>query len=188
MTAIETPELLLAADTWTVDPERSSVGFRIKQRLIETVWGRFHDFDGVIESGEAPKFAGAIRVTSVATGHPARDEQLRSADFFDATRYPEMRFVSSNVGLGDGGVLLLTGDLTIKDITRPVALSGAFAGTSVDLDGRERIGIDLRGELNRDDFGLSWNRLLETGGMWIGNHVELVLDLVAERVVLERAA
>ena len=188
MSAIASPELFLATDTWHVDPERSAVGFRVKQRLIESVWGRFLDFDGVIESGETPRFVGSIRVASLATEHEERDRHLRSADFFDAERFPEMHFVSTKIGLGEGGSLLVAGDLTIKDTTRPVALEGTFAGTSVAADGRERVGFDLRGQLNRLDFDLSWNRLLETGGLFVGNNIELALDIVAERAGLERAA
>jgi polyisoprenoid-binding protein YceI len=188
MSAIASLELFSTTDTWHVDAERSSIGFRVKQRLIESVWGRFLDFDGKIEPGETPKFVGSIRVASLATDHAERDEHLRSADFFDAARFPLMHFASTEIGLGDNGSLVVAGDLTIKDTTRPIALEGTFSGTSIGLDGQERVGFDLRGDLNRLDFDLSWNRLLETGGVLVGNDVELIMDIIAERAPLERAA
>ena len=186
--AIASLELFSTADTWHVDPERSSIGFRVKQRLIESVRGRFLDFDGTINSGDAATFVGSIRVASLATDHAKRDEHLRSADFFNADQFPLMHFASTKVALGDDGSLLVTGELTIKETTQTIALAGTFAGTSIDLDGKERVGFDLRGDLNRLDFDLSWNRLLETGGLFVGHEVELTLDIVAERSELERAA
>ena len=188
MNATASLDLFCATDAWHVDAERSSIGFRVKQRLIESVWGRFLEFDGSIEPGEAPKFVGAIRVASLATGHERRDEHLRSRDFFDSERFPLIRFNSTAINLGEGGSLAVTGDLTIKETTRPIALTGTFAGTSVDSDGQERVGFELRGDLNRLDFDLSWNRLLESGALFVGNQVELALDIVAERAPLERAA
>ncbi len=188
MNAIAIPELFIATDTWHVDPARSAIGFRVKHQLIESVRGRFLDFDGQIESGETPRFVGSIRVASLATDHEERDRRLRSADCFDVQRFPEMHFVSTKIGLGEGGSLLVTGELTIKDTTRPTTPAGTFAGASVDPDGTERVGFELRGELNRLDFDLSWNRLLETAGLVVGNNIELALDIVAERAGLERAA
>jgi polyisoprenoid-binding protein YceI len=188
MFAIASLELFSTTDTWHVDAGRSSIGFRVKQRLIESVRGRFLDFDGMIEPGEAPRFIGSVRVASLITDHARRDEHLRSADFFDTERFPLMQFASTAIGLGDGGSLVVNGDLTIKDTTRPIELEGTFAGMSIDPDGQERVGFDLRGDVNRLDFDLSWNRLLETGGLFVGNQVELVLDIVAERASLERAA
>jgi polyisoprenoid-binding protein YceI len=186
--AIASLELFSSTDTWHVDPERSSIGFRVKQRLIESVRGRFLDFDGTIRSGDAARFLGTIRVASLSTDHAKRDEHLRSADFFNAERFPLMHFASTRVALGDNGSLLVTGELTIKEIAQTIALAGTFAGTAIGPDGKERVGFDLRGDLNRLDFDLSWNRLLETGGLFVGNEVELTMDIVAERAELERAA
>jgi polyisoprenoid-binding protein YceI len=143
---------------------------------------------GTIQPGDAATFLGTIRVASLATDHIKRDEHLRSADFFNAEQFPLMHFASTKVALGDNGSLLVIGELTIKEITRTIALEGTFAGTSIDLDGTERIGFDLRGDLDRLDFDLSWNRLLETGGLLVGHEVEITLDIVAERADLERAA
>jgi polyisoprenoid-binding protein YceI len=188
MNVIAGLELFSTTDSWHVDRERSSIGFRVRQRMIESVWGRFLDFDGTIEPGQPPTFVGSVRVASLATDHPERDEVLRSTAFFDAERYPVMGFASTRIGLRDGGSLVVTGDLTIKGITRPVVLEGAFRGTFAGRDGRQRLGFGLHGELNRLDFDLSLNRPTQGDSFIVANDIELTLDIVAERTLLERAA
>jgi len=188
MTAIVSLELFSTTDSWHVDRERSSIGFRVRQRMIESVWGRFLDFDGRIEPGQPPRIVGCIRVASLATDHPQRDEQLRSVAFFDAERYPVMGFASTKIALAEGGSLVVAGDLTIRGITRPIVLEGEFRGTFVDLDGRQRLGFGLRGAVNRLDFDLSLNRPPRGDSTIVGNDTELLLDIVAARTELERAA
>lgn len=170
-------KLFSTTDTWHVDPERSSIGFRARQRFTESVRGRFLDFDGQIQPGAPTTLIVTMRVANLAADHIRRDELLRSADFFNAEQFPLVHFVSTKVVVGDNGSLLVAGELTIKDLTRTIALEGTFAGTSIDLDGTERMRFDLRADLNRLDFDLSWNRL-----------VELTLDIVAARTELARAA
>ena len=173
---------LLAAGSWQVDPVHSVVEFRVRHMMIATVKGRFRDFDGAIGAGEVPSVAGTIRVASLETLDARRDEHLRSPDFFDAERFPEISFEASAIELnGDSERFLVPGELTIKDVTRPVLLDGLFHGAGVHPDGGERIAFALRGELDRTDFGLVWNRALETGGMLVGNTVELALDISAVR-------
>jgi polyisoprenoid-binding protein YceI len=181
MSAVAKLEQELPRTLWRVDPDHSAVEFRVRHLMVESVKGRFLDFDGAIETGESPTLVGLIRVASLDTHHAERDAHLRSPDFFDAERHPEIVFASTNVELDDDGSLAVAGDLTIKGVTRPVELAGTFLGGAIDLDGRERIGFQLRGELERDDFGLTWNRLLETGGVLVGNTVELALDVAAVR-------
>jgi polyisoprenoid-binding protein YceI len=182
-------ELLFAGGTWRVDRAHSVVGFRVNHLMIETVVGRFRDFDGVIEAGETPSVTGSIRAKSLETDHPERDAHLRSPDFFDVERYPEIRFASREVDLAADGTVLVAGNLTIKEVTRPIELSGVFRGAAAGLDGGERIAFDLRGELNRIEYGLTWNRMLETGGILVGNGVELALGIAAVRdVAVELAA
>jgi len=174
---------LLAAGSWQVDPVHSVVEFRVRHMMIATVKGRFRDFDGVIGASEVPSVAGSIRVASLETLDARRDEHLRSSDFFDAERFPEVSFEASAIEFGgDDRRFLVPGELTIKDVTRPVLLDGVFQGFGVHPDGGERIAFGLRGELDRTDFGLVWNRALETGGMLVGNTVELALDVSAVRV------
>jgi len=181
MSAVANLEQVLAGKQWRVDPDHSAVEFRVKHLMIETVKGRFLDFDGAIEVGEQPSLVGLVRVASLDTHHAERDAHLRSPDFFDAERHPEIVFASTKVELDDDSSLAVAGDLTIKGITRPIELDGTFQGAGVDLDGRERIGFELRGELERHDFGLTWNRLLETGGVLVGDTVQLALDVAAVR-------
>jgi polyisoprenoid-binding protein YceI len=188
MNVIAGLEFFSTTDTWYVDRERSSIGFRVRQRMIESVCGRFLDFDGMIEPGQPPTFVGSVRVASLATDHPERDELLRSTAFFDAERYPVMGFASTNIGLGDGGSLVVNGDLTIRGITRRVALDGTFRGTFVGRDGRQRLGFGLRGEVNRLDFDLSLNRATQGDSLIVANDIELILDIVVERTPLERGA
>jgi polyisoprenoid-binding protein YceI len=173
---------MLATGSWQVDPVHSVVEFRVRHMMIATIKGRFRDFDGTILGGEVPSVRGSIRVASLETLDATRDEHLRSPEFFDVDRFPGMTFEASGIEFnGDGRRFLLSGELTIKDVTRPVLLDGVFRGAAVDPDGSERIAFTLRGELDRTDFGLVWNRALETGGMLFGNGVELALDVAAVR-------
>jgi polyisoprenoid-binding protein YceI len=189
MTATTGLEQLFATGRWRVDRAHSVVGFRVRHLMIETVVGRFHDFDGVIDVRETPSIVGRIRAASLETDHPERDAHLRSADFFDVERYPELLFASSEIDFSAGGPLVVAGDLTIREVTRPIKLVGLFRGVGAGLDGGERIALDLRGELNRLDYGLTWNRMLETGGFLVGKVVELAVGVAAIRdVAVELAA
>jgi len=175
---------MLLSGSWQVDPVHTVVEFRVRHMMIATVKGRFRDFDGAIVPNEVPSVAGTIRVGSLETLDASRDEHLRSPDFFDVERYPEITFVSNEIRLnGDDRGFLVPGELTIKGVTRPIVLDGEFRGSVVNPDGGERIAFALRGELDRTDFGLVWNQALETGGMFVGNTVELALEVSAVRVV-----
>src|SRR2546422_8423411 len=122
MSAVANLEQVLAGKQWRVDPDHSAVEFRVKHLMIETVKGRFLDFDGAIEVGEQPSLVGLVRVASLDTHHAERDAHLRSPDFFDAERHPEIVFASTKVELDDDSSLAVAGDLTIKGITRPIEL------------------------------------------------------------------
>jgi polyisoprenoid-binding protein YceI len=173
---------MLAAGLWQVDPVHSVVEFRVRHMMIATVKGRFRDFDGTIDACEVPSVAGTIRVASLETLDARRDEHLRSPDFFDAERFREISFEACAIEFsGDDRRFLVPGELTIKDVTRPILLDGVFQGFGVHPNGGERIAFGLRGELDRTDFGLVWNRALETGGMLVGNTVELALNISAMR-------
>ena len=173
---------MLMSSTWQVDPALSAVEFRVRHLMIATVKGRFREFDGAIVPGEVPTIAGSIRVASVDTFDERRDEYLRSPDFFDVERFPEIRFQSTAVHLtGDDKRLIVVSELTMMDVTRPVTLDGVFRGSGLDPDDGERIALELRGEFDRTHFGLSWNRALETGGVLFANTVELALDVSAVR-------
>ena len=173
---------LLSNGSWSVDPAHSTIEFRVKHMVIQTVKGRFRDFDGAIVAGDEPSISGSIRVASLETLHEQRDAHLRSPDFFDAEHYPEIGFHARGMQFnGDDTHFALTGELTIKGITRPIALEGELHGSVTDADGRERIALALRGQLDRSDFGLVWNRVLETGNVVVGETVDLILDVAAVR-------
>jgi polyisoprenoid-binding protein YceI len=176
-------EQLLSSGAWSVDPAHSTIEFRVKHMMIQTVRGRFRDFDGAIVAGDEPTVHGSIRVASLETLQADRDAHLRSEDFFDAERYPEIAFQAAGMQFnGDDSHFALAGDLTIKGVTRPIALDGELHGLVVDDDGRERVALALRGQFDRADYGLVWNRVLETGGVLVGDTVDLVLDVAAVRV------
>jgi polyisoprenoid-binding protein YceI len=169
MSAIETTrEIAIPSGTWTVDPSHSRVEFSIRHMGIASIRGSFADFDAVIDGGDEPRISGAIRVASVDTRDEARDGHLQSPDFFDAERYPEMTFASTR--FDDGKVV---GDLTIRGITREVELAATITGAGTDPWGNERLGIELDGEIDRHEFGVSWNTPLPTGGLLLGDTVRL---------------
>jgi polyisoprenoid-binding protein YceI len=175
-------EQLLSSGSWFVDPTHSTVEFRVKHLVIQTVSGRFRDFDGAIVAGSTPFISGSIRVASLDTLHEERDAHLRSSDFFDAERYPEISFNAAAMQFkADDRSVVLAGALTIKGVTRPITLDGEFGGVVLDADGRERIALALHGQLERSDYGLVWNRALETGNLLVGDTVELRVDVAAVR-------
>jgi polyisoprenoid-binding protein YceI len=185
MSVIEkTAEQALATGAWLVDPEHSTVEFRVKHMVIATVRGWFREFVGGVVADSIPAVSASIVAASLETFSDERDAHLRSDDFFDVERYPEIVFASRD-GLqfqGRPDRFALPGDLTIKGITHPVRLAGRVVGRGIDTDGRDRIVLGVRGEIDRNDFGLVWNERLETGGLLVGNRVELALDLAAVRV------
>jgi polyisoprenoid-binding protein YceI len=185
MSVIEkTAEQALATGAWLVDPEHSTVEFRVKHMVIATVHGRFREFVGGVVADSIPSASASIAAASFETFCDERDAHLRSSDFFDVERYPEIVFASHD-GLrfeGEQERFTLPGDLTIRGVTRPVELAGRIVGRGLDTDGHERIGLVLGGEIDRTEFGLVWNRRLETGELLVGNRVELAFDLAAVRV------
>lgn len=182
MSLIEITEPILTTGEWDVDPVHSVIEFRVRHMKIATVKGRFLDFDGRIAAGSEPSLSGAIRVASLDTNEPRRDDHLRSPDFFDAARHPEIGFRSTRVDVDPGGRLLVEGDLAMKGVTRPIELIGEFRGSGLHPDGSERLGLMLAGEVDRTDFGLVWNRTLEAGSVLVGDAVGLELDISAVKV------
>jgi polyisoprenoid-binding protein YceI len=176
-----TSESLLSSGSWQIDTAHSSVEFACKHLMIATVKGRFREFAGTIDLTDNPLMLGAIRAETLDTHDPQRDAHLRSPDFLDVARYPEIRFESTRLELGEGEGFLLLGDLTIKNVTREITLGGVVQGTAVDSDGNERLALELRGEFDRNEFGLTWNHALETGGLLVGNTVRLAIDVSAVR-------
>lgn len=170
--------------TWKVDPAHSSVGFEVKHMMISTVRGQFREFDGTLEAAEDPAESrawGSVKVASIDTGQPDRDEHLRSPDFFDAERYPEITFESTRVVPLGGPSWRVSGNLTIKDTTREVSLDATVEGAGEDPWGNERVGVAVRGTVNRTEFGLTWQQKLDRGGILVGEEVHVLIDISAVR-------
>jgi polyisoprenoid-binding protein YceI len=174
MSTIETLNTAIPAGTWKIDPSHSRVEFSIRHMGIATIRGSFADFDGVIDGGDEPQISGAIRVASVDTRDEARDGHLQSPDFFDAERHPEITFASTRFEPGK-----LVGDLTIRGVTREVELVAQVTGAGTDPWGNERLGLELEGEIDRREFGVSWNTPLPTGGLLLGDTVRLTAGFSA---------
>jgi polyisoprenoid-binding protein YceI len=187
MSNVETKRAMVRVPpgTWTVDPIHSSVGFKIKHMMIATVRGHFSEFEGTIVAAEddpANSHAmGTVKVASIDTGNADRDAHLRSPDFFDAEQYPDITFESTRIRHIDGGTFSLAGNLTIRDITREVEMEARVEGADTDPWGMERVGISVRGTINRTDFGLKWQERLAAGGMLVGEDVTIQIDISAIR-------
>jgi polyisoprenoid-binding protein YceI len=167
--------------TWQIDGAHTSVEFAVKHLMIATVRGRFGKVSGTVTTiGEAPGHAAVavtIDVASVDTRESQRDAHLRSADFFDAEKFPTITFISKRtVGDVDGSFRLI-GDLTIRGSTREVELEVTSEGRTKDPWGNKRAGYSARTTIHRKDFGLTWNQLLEAGGVAVGDEVRISLDL-----------
>jgi polyisoprenoid-binding protein YceI len=173
------------AGTWSVDRTHSSVGFEIKHLMIATVRGRFTEFEGTLEAAEDDpsnsRAFGTVSVASIDTGDADRDAHLRSPDFFDVERYPQARFESTRIQHLAGGTYRITGDLTIKDVTREVEFEATVEGSGEDPWGNERVGVAVRGSLDRTEFGLTWQQKLAAGGVLVGEEVKVLIDVSAVR-------
>jgi len=172
---------VVPSGTWSVDVPRSSVAFTVKHMMLATVNGRFREFEGTLETGPgAPRATGVVSAASVDTSEAVRDEHMRSSpDFFDVERYPQISFNSTRIEHPNDGRLRIVGELTMRGITREIELDAQLADKTREPGGVERIRLELRGELNRRDFGLTWNQALETGGALLGNKVKIALDISA---------
>lgn len=163
--------------TYAIDASHSNVEFAVKHMMITTVKGRFGDVKGTVtlpESGQ-PVVDVTIGAASIDTRVEARDTHLRSADFFDVETYPELRFVSTKVQRTDDGYKL-TGDLTIRGVTKPVTLTVSEEGTGVDPWGNQKAAYSATGKFSRSEFGLNWNAALETGGVLVSDEVKIAID------------
>ena len=186
MTAIA--ETVPAAGTktaWKLDPAHTLVEFSAKHLMITTVKGRITDIEGTIYSDEKDLKSSSVEATlkavSLDTRTDQRDQHLRSADFLDVEKYPEIRFRSTRIQ-GDKQSFKLTGDLTIRDVTKPITLDVEFEGETKDPWGGERIGFSATGKIDRREFGLTWNQALEAGGVVVGNDIKISVDAEAIKV------
>jgi len=176
---------LPAAGIWKVDPGHAEVGFVGRHFMLTKVRGRFTKVDATVEIGERPedsKVSAVIDMASVDSGDQTRDDHLRSEDFFDVSNHPKAEFSSTSV-TWNGTSGTLTGELTIKGVTRPVTLAVDYLGYARDPWDNDRTVFSARGKINREHWGLSWNMALETGGILVSKEIELALELEAVREV-----
>ncbi|MCK9485186.1 MAG: YceI family protein [Dehalococcoidia bacterium] len=177
--------------TWTLDHTHAEVGFSAKHMMVATVKGRFTDVQADIkideEQPQASTVAARVATASLTTGNEERDTHLKSPDFLNVEEFPELVFQSTSVRRIGEDELELAGDLTIRDVTRPVVLKGEFTGPIASPWGDRRAGFSLTGEFDREDFGLTWNVALEAGGVLVSRKIKLHVD-VEVAAALEAAA
>jgi polyisoprenoid-binding protein YceI len=177
--------------TWNIDASHSTVGFAIRHMVFSKVRGRFSTYTGALHLEDdlaRSSVEVAIDAASIDTGTAQRDTHLRSPDFFDVENFPQLRFRSTKVEDAGDGRLRVTGELTIRDVTREVVLEAESAGRGKDPWGNERIGFVARTSIDRKDFGLSWNQLLEAGGVLVGDRVDIELDVQAVQAAAKDVA
>jgi len=172
---------LPAAGTYTLDVSHSSIGFVVKHLMVSKTRGTFPDFSGTVVIGEDPTDSSVevtVNVASVETRDEKRDGHLRSADFFDVEQYPTMTFRSTSVKPA-GREWLVDGELTVHGVTGPLQLTVAFEGAAATPWGGQAIGFSAKGDVNREDFGLTWNQALETGGVLVGKKATIEIEAEA---------
>ncbi len=172
----------MATSKWVIDPVHSHISFKVKHLMISTVSGHFHKFDVQAETeGEDFMTAKAVftaDTASVHTGNDERDRHLRSPDFFDDHAFPQIKFVPTKyVAVDNDGSYNITGDLTIRDVTKQVELGVEYGGVTKDPWGNTRAGFTVTGKINRKDFGLNWSALTEAGGLVVGDDVRVLAEI-----------
>lgn len=170
---------------WNVDQEHSTIGFRVAHMVVSKTTGRFMDYTGFVEmdaeAGTLKAIEATIKMVSVNTNHEKRDTHLRNPDFFDVEKFPTMTYkMKSYKKNGDGYQAI--GDLTLRGVTKEITLTGNFNGVTKDPWGNTRAGFNAEGKLNRKDFGMVWNKTLDSGGLVVGDEVHLHLDIECIKV------
>ncbi len=174
--------VVASASTWSIDPDHSNVGFKVKHMMVSSVKGNFDTHTGVVEINDKDitksKVEVSIDTSSINTNVKKRDDHLRSADFFDVAKYPTMTFVSKKVAKAGKDRLKVTGDLTLHGVTKQVVLDvEGPTKESKDPWGNIRKGATATTKINRKDFGLVWNKALETGGVAVGEEIAITLEI-----------
>jgi polyisoprenoid-binding protein YceI len=168
----------IPAGTWSADKVHSSVGFAVKHMVVSTFRGRFEDFDATLVTGEdgTLRLEGAVKADSIVVKDENLAAHLKSPEFFDTERYPEITFTSTLVR-AEGGELIVDGELTIKGHTRPIEARGTITEPVVTLGDIEKLGVELEATVDRTEYGLNWNAPLPKGGFALDNDVKLVVSL-----------
>lgn len=166
------------ATKWSLDPSHSELQFKVKHLMITNVTGQLQVINGEVEAADASFNGARVNFTadlnSINTGSEQRDGHLKSPDFFDTEKFPTIRFESTNYNASEGKI---AGNLTIRDVTKPVTLDVEFSGTNKDPWGNQKAGFSVSGKINRTEFGLGWNAALETGGVLVSEEVKLQAEL-----------
>jgi polyisoprenoid-binding protein YceI len=171
----------MATTKWAIDPTHSEIGFKVKHMMFTNVNGNFEKYEAsVLSDGENFENADiefSAAVDSIDTKNADRDNHLKSADFFDAEKFPKLSFKASSFTKKEEGMYELGGDLKIKDVSKFVKFPVEFSGIMKDPWGNEKVGMNISGKINRKDWGLNWNSALETGGVLVGEDVMLNIGL-----------
>jgi len=182
----------MTTNNWNIDATHSGINFSIRHMVVSKVRGRFAKYAGTVHVDDDDLTQSVVDATidasSIDTGTPQRDNHLRSPDFFDVEKFPELRFRSKRIEKLEDALYRVVGDLTIRDVTREVSLDVEYGGRAKDPWGNERIGFLAKAALDRKDFGLGWNQVLEAGGVLVGDRVEIELEVQAVKAAAAQAA
>jgi polyisoprenoid-binding protein YceI len=178
---------VLQKTKWAIDPMHSEVQFKVKHLVISTVTGYFKTFSGSVTSGsedfENAEIQFSIDVNSITTNQEMRDNHLKNTDFFEVAKYPTIDFKSISFKKTKGTEFLLTGNLTMKGITKQIDAKVEFGGTAKDGQGNLKAGFEVTGTINRKDFGMTFNHLTETGGLTLGEEIKLIANIQVAKEV-----
>jgi polyisoprenoid-binding protein YceI len=182
----------MAVETWQIDPVHSHIHFSIRHFVISKIHGRFTKWGGTVQFDEHvpanSKVEVSIEAASIDTNDPKRDGHLKTPDFFDTERYPHITFVSTKAEAAGGDHYRVTGDLTMRGVTHPVAFDVEYGGSVKDPWGNNRGGFSIKGSIERKDFGLAFNQVLEGGGLALGEKVDFAIDLEAVKTAAQAAS
>jgi len=166
---------------WVLDPMHSEVQFKVKHLVISTVSGFFKSFEGELDTENDDfsdaKISFSLDINSIDTNQSQRDEHLKSAEFFDAEKYPKISFKSTSFAKAGDDEYKLVGDLTVKGVTKPVTLDVEFGGAADDFYGNTKAGFEISGKINRKDFGLTWSGVTEAGAVVVGEDIKLLINV-----------
>ena len=167
--------------TYKIDAAHSEITFKVKHLMITNVTGNFNKFDATLTSSKEDFSDASVSfeadANSISTNNEQRDAHLKSDEFFAAEKFPKLTFTSTSVTKTSGDALTVTGDITIRDVTQPVTLTGEYGGTVTDPWGQTKAGFELNGKINRKEFGLTWNAVTEAGGIVVSDEVKLHLNV-----------
>ncbi|WP_179413391.1 YceI family protein [Mucilaginibacter sp. E4BP6] len=172
---------MATATKWVLDPMHSEVQFKVKHLVISTVSGFFKSFEGELDTENDDftdaKISFSLDINSIDTNQSQRDEHLKSAEFFDAEKYPKISFKSTSFTKAGDDEYKLAGDLTVKGVTKPVTLDVEFGGAADDFYGNTKAGFEISGKINRKDFGLTWSGVTEAGAVVVGEDIKLLINV-----------